>query len=142
MVQYYLPIICAVIVNTLYHICAKHIPSAVNPMAMLVSTYAIATAVSFTAFIISSQGGNFIAEVRQITWAPVALGFCVVGFELCYIMIYRVGWNISLASLISNIAMAMALLAVGIVLYKEHINSNQVIGIVLCIVGLIFVTKK
>ena len=141
-VQYYLPVICAVTANTFYHICAKQIPSAINPMAMLVVTYLIAAAVSFIAFALTSHGVDLIGEIKLINWAPAALGFCVVSMEISYIMIYRAGWDISLASLVNNIAMATVLLIVGIALYKEHINSNQAIGIFLCVAGLIFVAKK
>lgn len=142
MVQYYLPIIGVVVVNSLYHICAKHIPPAVNPMALLVVTYLLAAAISFTAFLATAHGDGFISQVKNITWAPIALGVCIVGLEFCMIMVYRVGWNISLASLVNSVAVAIILLVIGLAVYKEHIDHNQIIGIALCVAGLIFITRQ
>ena len=70
------------------------------------------------------------------------LGFCIVGLEFGYIMVYRSGWNISIGSLVSNIILALALIPVGIIFYKEGFNINKMIGIGLCIIGLIFVNKR
>ena len=139
--QYYLPIVCVVIANTLYHICSKHIPSAVNPMAMLVVTYTIAATVALVAFLATSQD-SFLSQFKNVTWAPVGLGLCVVGLELGFIMLYRFGWNISLASLVTSVTVSMLLLLVGVLIYKEQIDLNKYIGVALCVVGLIFINKQ
>jgi hypothetical protein len=55
---------------------------------------------------------------------------------------YRVGWNISKGSLIANVSLAILLIIIGVLLYKEHIGLYQIIGIVCCMVGLIFVNLK
>ena len=140
--QYYLPVVCVVFANTLYHICSKHIPSAANPLALLVVTYLIAATVAFLAFLATSQGDSFVSQLKSITWAPIGLGLCVIGLELSFIMLYRFGWNISLASLVTSVAVSMVLLLVGLLIYKEHIDVNKVIGIALCLIGLIFINKQ
>jgi len=140
--QYYLPIIGVVFANTLYHICSKQIPSDANPFAMLVVTYLVAAATAFLAFWAASQGNSFASQLTSITWAPITLGLCIVGLELGFILLYRAGWNISLASLITSVAVAMVLILVGLIIYKEHVNVNQFVGIALCIAGLIFINKQ
>jgi len=139
---YYLPLVCVVFANTLYHICSKHIPSAANPLALLVVTYLIAAATAFLAFWATSQGDSFVGQLKNLTWAPIGLGLCIVGLELGFIMLYRFGWNISLASLVTSVTVAMVLLLVGVFLYKEHIDINKLMGVALCVVGLIFINKQ
>ena len=139
--QYYLPVICVVFANTLYHICSKQIPSAANPLAMLVVTYSIAAATCFLLFCATSHGDGFVSQLKIVTWAPVALGVCIVGLEFGFIIMYRFGWNISLASLVTSVAVSMVLVLVGLLFYKEHLDINKFIGVVLCVVGLIFINK-
>ncbi|EKQ53525.1 MAG: EamA-like transporter family [Clostridium sp. Maddingley MBC34-26] len=55
---------------------------------------------------------------------------------------YRVGWNISKGSLIANVSLVMLLIIIGVLFYKEHIGLYKIVGIVCCIVGLIFVNLK
>lgn len=140
--SHYLPIICVVFANTLYHICSKAMPSGANPLAMLVVTYLVAAAAAFLAFLATSQGDGFVGQLKSVTWAPIGLGLCIVGLEFGFIMLYRFGWNISLASLVTSVAVAIVLLFVGLLIYKEHINVNQFIGVALCVVGLIFINKR
>ena len=140
--QYYLPLICVIVANTLYHICSKHIPSAANPFAMLVVTYLVAAIVAFSAFWATAHGGSFIGQIKSVTWAPIGLGLCVVGLEIGFILLYRFGWNISLASLVTSVSVAMVLLVVGLLIYKEHIDINKIIGVALCVAGLIFISKQ
>ncbi|MCL1982397.1 MAG: hypothetical protein FWG53_04800 [Clostridiales bacterium] len=116
-------------------------PSAANPMAMLVVTYLVAAAVAFLAFWATSQGSSFVGQLKSVTWAPIGLGLCVVGLELGFIFMYRFGWNISLASLVTSVTVSMVLLFVGLLIYKEHFDVNKIVGVALCVTGLIFVSK-
>ena len=140
--QYYLPVICVVFANTLYHVCSKQIPSAANPFAMLVVTYAVAAVVAFFAFWMTAHGDSFVGQMKSVTWAPLGLGLCVVGLEIGFILMYRSGWNISLASLVTSVTVSIVLLLVGLLLYKEHIDVNKFIGVALCVAGLIFINKQ
>ena len=47
---------------------------------------------------------NLIQEIGKTNWAPVVMGLSVVGLELGYILIYRAGWKVSVASLVANLA--------------------------------------
>ena len=140
--QYYLPLVCVVFANTLYHICAKHISPVAHPLAMLVVTYLVAAATAFLAFWITSQGNSFVLQLKNITWAPIGIGLSVVGLDLGFILLYRAGWNISLASLVTSVVVAMILLFIGLSFYKEHIDIYKLIGIAFCVIGLIFINKQ
>ena len=120
-----------------------------NPMISLMITYLVAGSLSLFMFILMPQiftmdkklEITLLGQLKQANWAPYVLGFVIVGLELGNILMYRAGWNISLGSLVSNISLAVILLALGVLFYKESINTSQVFGIGLCIVGLIFINK-
>ena len=75
-----------------------------------------------------------------VNWTGAVLGLTIVGLEFGYITAYRAGWNISVGSLVANILLAV--IPVGLLLYKESITLNQCIGILLCIAGLVFINKR
>ncbi|MGI6727965.1 MAG: EamA family transporter [Anaerovoracaceae bacterium] len=139
--NYYLPVIIVVGSNIFYHICAKSIPKGLNPMVSLVVTYLAGAVLALALFYITSPSKDFIAQLKYVNWAPVILAFAIVGLEFGNIMLYRVGWNISIGSLVCNIALAVILIFIGLLFYKETITLNQFIGIGLCIAGLVFINK-
>ena len=83
-----------------------------------------------------------IDAFRHLNWTSYVLGFAIVGLEVGYLMAYRAGWNISVGSLVANIILAIILIPVGIIIYKEGFELNKVIGALLCIAGLILINKK
>ncbi len=142
MIRYYFPVALVVVTNAMYHICAKGIPKQLNPMVSIMVTYLIGATFAATLFYLTDPIKDMGGQLRLINWAPVLLGFILVGLELGFIMLYRVGWDISIGSLVCNISLAMVMIVIGYFFYKEHISINQMVGIGLCIIGLIFINKK
>lgn len=141
MFKYYLPVIIIVGSNVFYHIFAKSIPQQLNPMISLVVTYLAGAIIALILFFITEPARDLISQVKLVNWVPVVFALAIVGLEYGNIMLYRAGWNISVGSLVCNISLAVILVFVGILIYKEVISLYKIIGIVLCIAGLIFINK-
>jgi uncharacterized membrane protein len=141
MINLFWPIIIVVAANTLYNISTKLTPSEIHPLASLSITYFTAALLSILLFFITSENKNLITEIQKTNWTAIALGFSVVALEFGYIYIYRVGWNVSTGSLVANISLACVLLIVGVFIYKETISFHQILGMALCAIGLLLVTK-
>lgn len=139
--QYYLPIIFVVFANTLYHVAAKGIPTQINTFFALTVTYIIAAVFSLVLFFFTGGNKDIIFNMKALNYAPILLGVVIVGLEFGFIWIYKVGWNISIGSLVCNVVLAVALIGVGLLFYKEQIGLNQIIGILFCLVGLVFINK-
>ena len=88
---------------------------------------------------ISSKGKNIFTELGKTNWTTFVLGIVIIGLELGYILAYRNGWQMSTASVTANIALAIALIVVSLVFYKETITVKQIAGIVLCGGGLVLI---
>ena len=130
------PILIIVVSNVLYNICTKSTPSEVNAFATLSITYLVAAVVSFITFFITSKGKNIFTEFGKTNWTAFVLGVVIVGLELGYILAFRNGWSMKTASVTANIALAVVLIFVAAILYKETITIKQVAGIVVCCGGL------
>lgn len=133
------PILLILLSNTVYNICTKSTPSNVNAFGALMITYAVATIFTAVIFVFLVKPENVFIELSHVNWTSVVLGMVIVGLELGYIFTYRAGWKVSSASLVANIGLAIVLIFVGAVLYGENITLKQVMGILICCVGLFLI---
>lgn len=135
------PIAVVVGSNIIYNIVTKTTPENINPFASLVASYCVAAAISLVLFLITGEQKNILTELSKANWTTYVLGAAIIGLEFGYLCIYRAGWKISTASLVANVLLACVLIAVGVLLYKETASVKQIIGMGICCVGLILITK-
>ncbi len=133
------PILIIVLSNVLYNVCTKSTPSEINAFATLSVTYLVAASVSFATFFITSKNKNILTEFSKTNWTTFVLGFVIIGLELGYILAFRNGWKMNTASVTANITLAVALIFVSMIFYKESITLKQIAGIVLCGGGLVLI---
>ncbi|WP_405305726.1 EamA family transporter [Methanobrevibacter sp.] len=133
------PILIVILSNTFYNVCMKSMPSDVNPFGALMVTYLVAAIISAIIFVFSVGPSNIGDGLSKINWTSVILALAIVGLEVGYVFVYRAGWAVSTASVVANIGLACVLIFVGYFLYKENISINQIVGIVLCMFGLVLI---
>ena len=136
-----MPIIIVICSNTLYHVCSKSTPRDANMFMSLIVTYLVATASSIAFYLFSVQNRGLVLDIKSLNWTSILLGIGVFGIELGFIKMYRTGWDISAASLLTNSAISILLIFIGLIFYREHLSSNQMIGIALCLAGLFFFNR-
>ena len=135
------PIALVVFSNIVYQICAKGVPKDMDAMASMTITYLVGAVCSAIMYFVMNKNGNLLQEYAKMNWTPFFLGVSVVGLEVGFIYAYKNGWAVSTASLVQSAFLAVALIIVGAVLYREAIKANKVIGIVICLIGLYFINK-
>ena len=140
-VSYIWPLAIIVLANTFYQVCAKGIPSSMDPFASMTITYFVGTICSTILYFIVNRNGNLLTEYSKSNWAPALLGLCIVGLEVGFIYAYKVGWQVSTLSIVQSAFVAGVLIFVGWLLYHEAISLSKVIGIVICLIGLYFINK-
>lgn len=141
MLYMFWPILVVVAANTIYNICAKSTPEAVQPFASLTVTYFVAAVLSALMFFITSKNKDIISEFSNLNWTAFVFGCAIVGLEFGYIYIYRVGWKMGIGSLVANVVLACVLLILGMILYKQNISLKQVAGFLLCLGGIVLISK-
>jgi drug/metabolite transporter (DMT)-like permease len=106
-------------------------------MFALVVTYATSTVLSIVLIPLFPMSTSFVEMIKKLNWVSVKLGIAIVGVEIGYLLAYRAGWQISLGAIVSNVAVAVLLVPIGILLFREKLTTVNYVGIVLCIVGLV-----
>ena len=142
MFSYIWPIALVVVSNVVYQICSKSIPGGVNPFAALTVTYFVGAVFCAAAFLMTTKGANLFRELAKANWASYLLGVVIVGLEAGFIYAYKAGWQVSTASVVQSAFLAIALLAVGALLYHEGLSRSKLVGVAICMIGLVFINKK
>ena len=142
MIAYVWPIALVVLSNVVYQICAKSVPGEMNPFASLTVTYLVAAAASAVLFFLIGQNDSLIKEYAKLNWAPFVLGIVVIGLEAGWLYAYKAGWQVSTAFIVQSAFLASVLLFVGFFLYHESLTWNKLVGVVICLIGLIFINYR
>lgn len=138
---YVWPIALVVVSNILYQLCAKGVPKDMDTMASMTVTYTVGAICSAIIYFMINRNGNLLGEYAKMNIAPALLGVSVVGLEVGFIYAYKAGWPVSTASIVQSAFLAVALILVGGLVYKEPITFNKIFGAAVCLVGLYFINK-
>ncbi len=139
---FYFSITLAICSSALYHFVAKSTPSNVNFTVSLLVTYAVAFIVTLFTFFFFPAKNRVMAELKQLNWASIGLAVAVVGIEFGFLLVYRSGWNLGIAAVLTNVVASLILLPVAIFFFKDKISWVNIVGILVCLVGLIMLNWK
>ena len=140
--SYVWPIALVIICNTVYQVCAKSVPVEINPLASLTVTYLVAAIMSGLLYLWLGESVDFLGEYRKLNWAPFVLGAVIVGLEAGWIYAYKAGWPVSTGFIVQSSVLAAALLLVGYWLYQEPLAWNKVVGVAICLIGLVVINYR
>lgn len=68
----------------------------------------------------------------NINMYNLLLGIVIIGVEGGYMLMYRAGWEVSKASVVANIVLAILLLFIGTIVFHESEDVKKITGIILC----------
>ena len=141
MFWFYLPVLIVVAANVTYDVSAKSIREDINAYASMTITYSVLALFNFILFLVLNPAGSIILEFGYVNLAVIFFALASVGLEIGYIFLYRAGWDISVGGLVCNILLAVNMVAIGCLFYKEVISIRQIFGIILCVSGLIYINR-
>ena len=90
-------------------------------------------------FFITSSNKNYFKEIKKANWTAPVLGACLVCLEVSTILLFRVGWELSVGLLLAYVLLAVVLVILGRVVYKEKLTTKRIIGIVISLAGVVLV---
>jgi multidrug transporter EmrE-like cation transporter len=126
----------AIVATVAYHLVLKVTPAAVNPFLSLAATYAFVT-VAFVAIYAARPGTASVREsISLLNWTAIGLAVAIVFLDLGFLMLYRAGFNVSIGQLVTQSAAALLLLVVGVAFFRDKLSALNIVGILLCVVGL------
>jgi drug/metabolite transporter (DMT)-like permease len=139
---FYVSITLAIFSSALYHFSAKSTPANINFAVALIVTYAVALTLTLLAAFFFPAPNGILAELKQLNWASFLLAIAIVGIEFGFLMVYRSGWNLGIAAVLVNVVASLILLPVAIFLLKDKISWINVLGIFVCLAGLVMLNWK
>ena len=142
MFLFYFSITLAIASSALYHFVAKSTPSNVNFTVSLLVTYAVAFIVTLFGFFFFPVKNGVMTEIKQLNWASIGLAIAVVGIEFGFLLVYRSGWNLGIAAVLVNVVASLILVPVAILVFKDKISWVNLLGILVCLAGLVMLNWK
>ena len=139
---FYFSITLAIFSSALYHFVAKSTPSDVNFSVSLLVTYTVAIGVTLIITLLFPAQNGFASELKNLNWASFLLAIAIVGIEFGFLLVYRSGWNLGLAAVLVNVAASLILVPVAIFVFKDRISWVNVVGIFVCLAGLVMLNWK
>lgn len=137
MFLFYFSILLAICSSALYHFTAKSTPGNVNFTVSLLVTYAVAFLATLLTFPFFPVQEGLTAELKKLNWASLGLAIAVVGIEFGFLLVYRSGWNLGIAAVLVNVVASLILVPVAILVFKDKISWVNVLGIFVCLAGLV-----
>ena len=116
-------------------------PAGIHPLSPLVVLFTTAAVTTLVFRLLFGSAAGLREELALAGWRPFAVGVSIVAIELGFLLAYRAGWKISTAVVTANILVAIALLAVGALAFREPITLPRLAGIVTCLAGLWLVSR-
>jgi hypothetical protein len=132
MFLFYFSIILAILSSALYHFSARSLPSNINFAIFLIVTHAVALGITLlTTFFFPAQK-RIAFELKQLNWASFLLAIAIVGIEFGILLVYRSGWNLGIAAVLTNVMASLILVPVAIFVFKEKMNWVNVVETLVC----------
>ncbi|MBS1789585.1 MAG: EamA family transporter [Acidobacteria bacterium] len=142
MKSFYFPILMTITGGVLYHVGQKAIPQTVHPFAAVIIAYSVGILLCVTGLFLDPAGRSFSASFKGVNWAVISVGLGAVIIEIGFLLAYRHGWNINAASVVCNISVALLLIPIGLLVFKEHLTVRHAAGIGCCLIGLYLLSRK
>ncbi|MCH7587628.1 MAG: EamA family transporter [Chloroflexi bacterium] len=138
---FYISFGIAILSSVFYHIAQKATSPLVNPAIALLVTYASAFILTIPLIRIFPLNSSLAESLRRVNWATFGLAIAIVGLEIGFLLAYRSGWSVNLTGVAVNVAAAVVLVPVGITFFREQPSLINIMGVFVCIAGLIMLNK-
>jgi multidrug transporter EmrE-like cation transporter len=142
MFLFYFSITLAILSSALYHFSARSVPPSINFGISLLVTYVAALGITLIVTLFLPPSSGWVSEVKQVNWASFLLALAIVGLEFGFLLVYRAGWNLGIAAVLTNVVASLILVPVAIFVFKDKLNWVNIAGILVCLAGLMMLNWK
>jgi uncharacterized membrane protein len=140
--NFYFPLVLTVAGMLFYHLAQKSIPKEINPFYAMIIAYAVGVIVLAVCAITLPGNKSFASSLKESNWAVIVVGAAAACIELGFLLAYRSGWRISVATVTANVAVTLMLVPIGIVIFKDHLSPRNILGLIFCGLGLALVVRN
>jgi uncharacterized membrane protein len=138
----YLPLALTIAGGVLYQFGQKSVPRQANPFATIIIAYAVGIVCCLIALRWNAMPWRAAFAPASWHWTMAAIGLGAALIEIGFLLVYRAGWNLGEASVMVSISVALWLVPVGLVFFRERLSWTNALGIAFCLLGLLLLTRK
>jgi drug/metabolite transporter (DMT)-like permease len=132
----FLPVLLIVASGATYHACQKLVSRHQDPWAVLSVVYFIAFATTLVLSMPWRQPAQWMESVRaSLGPAGVGLALACIGIEVGVLVAYRIGWKVSLLTSYTAVSSCVAVMLVGVLVFRETVSPTAAFGASLAAVG-------
>jgi uncharacterized membrane protein len=124
-----------------YQISSKSVPRAAHPLVAIVAAYVVAMALCMLAMWKWPIAGSISDALRSLDWSVAGVGAGAALIEVGFLLAFRSGWPLSLASVIVNVSAGILLVPVGLAMFDERLSLPKMLGAALCLAGLVLIAR-
>jgi len=138
----WLPVGLVVLANVVYHLGQKSIPRTAHPVVAALAIYAVAGVAGLALLPFVPPRPDRASVLASVHWSVALVGLSIVGIEIGFLLAYRWGWQLSVVSLTAMVALALILLPIGVLVFRETLSPIRIFGFALCVVGLLLMGRR
>jgi drug/metabolite transporter (DMT)-like permease len=142
MTMFYISAGVAIVGAVGYQYFVKRVPVSLNPIVSVIGIYIAVLALGVALLPLFPAEGGLRQHIRQLSWIQLALAVSIMMIELGFLLMYRHGWNLGAGNLVTGVFINLILVGLGVTLLGEKVSPVNVIGIVLCILGVALVSYR
>ena len=138
----YFPILLIIAGGLIYQLSQKSIAKGLNAYFVIIVAYLAGILLCFLGNWLAPAEGSLTDTFKKSNWAVYGIGVGAVLVEIGFLIAYRQGWRISVTSMLVNMIISLALVPIGLLLYKEKISGWNALGIAFYFAGLILISRR
>jgi drug/metabolite transporter (DMT)-like permease len=140
--MFYISALLAILGGLGYQFFIKRVPSTLNPFINIISIYLAVIVLCLALLPLFPLEGGLRNHLKQLSWLHLALAVSVTMIELGFLLMYRYGWNLSTGNLVTGVFINVVLVVIGLGLLGEKLNTINLIGIALSILGVTLISYR
>jgi len=118
-----------------YHNLVKRIPATIDPMVSILAIYLGVLITGMVLLPFGLTGGRAWESVQQLGWVQFGIALCILMMELGFLLMYRNGWDLSVGNVVTGVFINIGLATIGVGVLGEKLSAVNVMGVVVCLVG-------
>ena len=133
-----------IVAISVYQTNMKLVSSELNPLHVLVTIFSTALICTLAAvkFFPAEQLATKVPFFPNFPLPAVIVGIAIVGIELGYLMMFRSGWHLAAAPLVTMGGAAIILVFIGALFFQQAITVRSVSGLLVILFGLYLLAPK
>jgi uncharacterized membrane protein len=141
---YFLSPILIVLGLLIYQVSQKSADKDANPFVVIIIAYFIGILACIGGFFLfpKPEGAQLLPMIKTVGWTALGIGLGAAAIEIGFLLAYRAGWNVGILPLSVTVFSSILLILIGLIAFRENLSTEKIIGIFLCIGGLILITLK